>query len=250
MSFTVAAFYAFFRLEDPAALQAALLPIAEANAVRGTLLLAPEGLNGTLAGPEDGLLATLEAIRTQAGLPELRWKRSAAETMPFGRLKIKVKREIVTFGVPEADPTQRVGTYVAPEAWNALIQDPDVLVIDTRNSFEFEAGSFARAVDPGTRSFGEFPAYVREKLDPKQHKKVAMFCTGGIRCEKATAFMLNEGFEEVYHLDGGILAYLEKVPPEQSLWHGGCFIFDERVLLGHGLQVLGPAPEGADAAEV
>ncbi len=250
MSLTVAAFYAFFRLEDPATLKAQLLPIADANGVRGTLLLAPEGLNGTLAGPEEGLLATLEAIRTGAGLAELRWKRSSAGTMPFGRLKIKVKREIVTFGVPEADPSQRVGTYVAPEAWNDLIQDPDVLVIDTRNSFEVGLGSFERAVDPGTRSFGEFPAYVREKLDPKQHKKVAMFCTGGIRCEKATAFMLNEGFEEVYHLDGGILAYLEKVPPEQSLWHGGCFIFDERVVLGHGLQVLGPGPESPDTGEV
>lgn len=238
MSVSVAALYRFFRLDDPIALRDRLHPIADALGVRGTLLLADEGINGTLAAPEDALLAMLAAIRREAGLSALPWKRSQAETMPFARLKMKVKREIVSFGVPGIDPTQQVGTYVAPQDWNTLIQDPEVLVIDTRNSFEVQMGSFARAIDPGTTSFTEFPAYVRQTLDPGKHKKIAMFCTGGIRCEKATAFMLQEGFEEVYHLDGGILAYLEQVPADQSLWHGGCFVFDERVALGHGLEVL------------
>lgn len=239
MSIAVAALYRFFPLSDPAALRDRLLPIAESLGVRGTLLLAEEGINGTIAAPEAALLDMLAAIQREAGLDALPWKRSAAAEMPFARLKIKVKREIVSFGVPGLDPNRQVGTYVAPDAWNALIADPEVLVIDTRNSFEVQMGSFERAVDPGTTSFTEFPAYVRQTLDPGKHKKIAMFCTGGIRCEKATAFMLKEGFEEVYHLDGGILAYLERIPADQSLWHGGCFVFDERVALGHGLEVVG-----------
>ncbi len=239
MTVSVAALYRFFRVDDPAVLRDRLRPIAETLGVRGTLLLAEEGINGTLAAPDTALREMLAAIQRETGLETLPWKRSQAETMPFARLKIKVKREIVSFGVPGLDPNRQVGAYVAPDAWNALIADPEVLVIDTRNSFEVQMGSFARAVDPGTTSFTEFPAYVRQTLDPAKHKKIAMFCTGGIRCEKATAFMLKEGFEEVYHLDGGILAYLEQIPADQSLWHGGCFVFDERVALGHGLQVVG-----------
>jgi UPF0176 protein len=236
MSYAIAAFYRFAPIADPAGLRDRLHGLCEGEGVKGTLLVAPEGINGTLAAEPDAMRRTIVAIAEIAGLAEPlepRW--SADETMPFLRLRVRLKREIVTIKEPSADPTRQVGTYVEPEDWNALISDPDTLVIDTRNGFEVALGTFQRAVDPGTASFGEFPGYVRRELDPKRHRRVAMFCTGGIRCEKATAFMLAEGFGEVYHLKGGILNYLERIGPEDSLWSGGCFVFDERVALGHGL---------------
>ncbi len=244
----VAAFYKFFRWADgqPHAVRGAIRDRLAALGLRGTLLLAPEGLNATLAGPRAALEAALADLAAIAGCGPIPAKWSTATAMPFARLKVRLKREIVTLGQPDADPTRRVGTYVRPQDWNALIQDPEVLVIDTRNGFEVAMGSFAGAVDPQTRSFGDFPGFARRALDPARHRKVAMFCTGGIRCEKASAFMLNEGFEQVFHLEGGILAYLEQIPAEDSLWRGGCFVFDERVALGHGLAILGP-DEATDA---
>ncbi|HEY9907348.1 MAG TPA: rhodanese-related sulfurtransferase, partial [Thermosynechococcaceae cyanobacterium] len=196
----------------------------------------PEGINGTIAGLPTAINAVLAELRSDPRLANLEHKESPAETMPFDRLKVKLKREIVTIGLPEVNPAQQVGTYIAPQDWNALISDPEVAVIDTRNELEVRIGSFSGAQNPQTRSFREFPDYVRTHLDPAQHRKVALFCTGGIRCEKATSFLLAEGFEEVYHLKGGILKYLEEVPAEESLWQGECFVFDQRVALGHGLE--------------
>jgi UPF0176 protein len=233
----VAAFYEFAPLPQFADLRAPILAACTENGVRGICLLAAEGINGTLAGPPDGLNATLAAIRRLTGLA-VPHKSSFCDEIPFQRLKVRLKKEIVTLGVA-VDPTARVGTYVPPKEWNALIADPEVIVVDTRNHFEFEAGSFARAIDPETISFGQFPAFVAEKLKGAKDKRIAMFCTGGIRCEKATAYLLDQGFENVFHLEGGILKYLEEVPEEQSLWRGGCFVFDERVALGHGLKVVG-----------
>ncbi|WP_207460561.1 rhodanese-related sulfurtransferase [Azospirillum sp. SYSU D00513] len=233
----IAAFYKFARLPQYESLRAPLQSLCESHGVRGTLLLAREGINGTLAGEPASLHAVMDGIRAATGLEEIETKTSFADAMPFLRTKVRTKTEIVTIGDPTVDPLEGVGTYVEPEDWNALISDPETLVIDTRNGFEVAVGTFRGAVDPGTRSFSEFPAYVRENLDPEKHKKVAMFCTGGIRCEKATALMLREGFEQVYHLKGGILKYLERIAPEDSLWSGGCFVFDERVAVGHGLGV-------------
>ncbi len=233
----VAALYQFTRLEDPQALQGPLLAACEAVGVKGTLLLAHEGINGTIAGGENALASVLAHIRALPGCAALDVKFSDAAEMPFGRMKVRVKREIVTLGEPDIDPALVVGTYVDPHDWNALIADPDTLVIDTRNDYEVAIGTFAGAVDPATPSFRDFPAWFRahreELLAGK--KKVAMFCTGGIRCEKSTSFLRAEGVEEVYHLRGGILKYLEQVPEDQSLWQGECFVFDERVSLGHGL---------------
>jgi UPF0176 protein len=232
----IAAFYRFQRIADPAALRQPLLDLCEAHGARGILLIAPEGLNGTLATPGDAaaLVADIEAL---TGVEPLEPKFSAAPAMPFKRLKVRLKKEIVTIGDASVDPTVTVGTYVAPGDWNALISDPDVLVIDTRNSFEVGFGTFAGAVDPGTAAFGDFPAYVREELARNKARKIAMFCTGGIRCEKATSLLKREGFEQVFHLKGGILKYLEEVQEEESLWRGGCFVFDERVALTHGLKI-------------
>lgn len=235
---SVAAFYRFARLKDPAALRGPILEFCQAHAVCGSILLAAEGINGTIAAPPQHLPVVMAEIARLTGLSDIDIKYSSAEEAPFLRLKVKLKAEIVTLGVP-ADPLQQVGTYVEPQDWNDLISDPEVLVIDTRNHFEVEIGSFARAVDPMTQSFSQFPEYVRQNLDPAKHRKVAMFCTGGIRCEKATAYMLEQGFPEVYHLKGGILNYLEKVPEADSLWHGGCYVFDQRVALGHGLAISG-----------
>jgi UPF0176 protein len=235
--FDVAAFYKFVALPDPAALQGPLRELCTRNGVKGVLLLAREGINGTLAGPPDGLHAVLAGIRAHPEFTDLTHKASHAETMPFLRLKVRLKAEIVALGEPEVNPCAQVGTYVEPRDWNALISDPDVLVIDTRNHFEVELGTFEGAVDPGTAKFSDFPAFVREGLDPDRHRKIAMFCTGGIRCEKASSLLLRQGFNEVFHLKGGILNYLEKVPAENSLWQGGCFVFDERVALGHGLAI-------------
>ena len=234
--FEVCAFYQFARWPDHTALQAPLQALCTAHGAKGILLLAAEGINGTLAGTQVAMAKVMAGIKEICGLPGLEHKTALAEVMPFLRLKIRLKAEIVTMGEPLADPSARVGAYVDPADWNRLIADPDVLVIDTRNEYEVGIGSFAGAVDPKTQSFSQFPAFVRETLDPLRHKKVAMFCTGGIRCEKASSFMLGEGFAEVFHLKGGILNYLEQVPPAESMWQGACFVFDDRVAVGHGLQ--------------
>ena len=235
----VAALYHFTRLDDPAALKGPLAKLCCAQGVRGSLLLAPEGVNGTVAGPRAGIDAVLAHLRGWPGCAGLEWKESPAETMPFGRMKVRLKREIVTMGQPDVDPRARVGHYVDPQDWNALIRDPDVAVIDTRNAYEVAIGSFAGAVDPGTTAFGEFPAWWAANADRFRGKRIAMFCTGGIRCEKSTNWLLGQGLNEVYHLKGGILKYLEDVPAEDSLWHGGCFVFDQRVAVGHGLRPTG-----------
>jgi UPF0176 protein len=202
--------------------------------VKGTLLLAREGINGTIAGSDGAIEAVLAAIRALPGCGDLDVKESRAAAMPFHRMKVRLKREIVTMGEPDIDPLD-TGHYVAPRDWNALIADPATILIDTRNAYEVGIGTFKGAIDPKTRAFSEFPDFVEANLDPGKHPRVAMFCTGGIRCEKASAYLLSRGFSEVYHLEGGILKYLETVPPEQSLWQGECFVFDERVALGHGV---------------
>jgi UPF0176 protein len=232
---TVVTFYKFVRLADCADWQPVLLEFCQAQTLRGTILLAQEGINGTVAGTPEALAALLAYLRADPRLTDLTARTSEAEQIPFERMKVKLKREIVTLGVP-VDPTEQVGTYVEPQDWNDLISDPDVMVIDTRNQYEIEIGSFKGAQNPGTNSFRQFPAYVQQ-LDPIQHKKVAMFCTGGIRCEKASSYLLSQGFEQVYHLKGGILSYLEQVSEPESLWEGECFVFDQRVALQHGLDL-------------
>ncbi|MFC3169992.1 rhodanese-related sulfurtransferase [Paracoccus fontiphilus] len=232
----VAALYHFTRFPDPAALKGPLAKVACANGVKGTLLLAPEGINGTIAGSREGIDAVLSHIRALPGCAALDWKESTAEAMPFGKMKVRLKREIVTMGQPDVDPRAAVGRYVDPADWNALISAPDVAVIDTRNDYEVAVGTFAGAVDPGTRSFRDFPAWWQANADRFAGKRVAMFCTGGIRCEKSTNWLLSQGVEEVFHLKGGILKYLEEVPEADSLWQGECFVFDSRVSLTHGLQ--------------
>jgi UPF0176 protein len=204
--------------------------------VRGTLLLAAEGINGTIAGEREGVEAVLDYLGRHPQLQGLSGRETSTEQMPFKRMKVKLKREIVTMGVPWVDPRREVGTYVAPADWNALVQDPEVLLIDARNHYEYRVGTFKGALDPGTRNFREFPRWAAEHLDPAQHRRVAMFCTGGIRCEKASAYLLQQGFEQVYHLQGGVLAYLEQVPAGQSTWEGECFVFDERVTVDHALR--------------
>ena len=233
---TVAALYHFTRFPDPAALRPGLLDLCQAHGIKGSLLLAPEGINGTIAGTRDGIDAALAAIRALPGCDGLEWKESFANSMPFGRMKVKLKREIVTMGQPDVDPLARVGHYVAAQDWNALISDPETVVIDTRNDYEVAIGSFRGAVDPGTRSFGEFPDWWQANRDRFEGKRVAMFCTGGIRCEKSTNYLLGQGVDQVYHLKGGILKYLEGVPEAESLWRGQCFVFDDRVSVGHGLK--------------
>ncbi|MCU9847989.1 rhodanese-related sulfurtransferase [Defluviimonas sp. WL0024] len=232
---TVAALYQFTAFPDPAALRAPLLALCEEHGLKGSLLLAREGINGTIAGTREGIDAVLAHIRALPGCASLDWKESPAGEMPFGRMKVRLKREIVTMGEPEVDPTAGTGRYVAPEGWNALISAEDVVVIDTRNDYEVAIGTFEGAVDPGTKSFREFPGWWRDNAARFAGKRVAMFCTGGIRCEKSTNFLIREGVEEVFHLKGGILKYLEEVPEAESLWHGACFVFDQRVSVGHGL---------------
>ena len=232
----VAAFYRFAALADPAALRAPLLALADAGGVRGSILLASEGVNGTIAGDRAAVAAVLEHIRDWPGCADLDCKWSRAADMPFGRIKVRLKREIVTLGVPGVDPQAAVGRYVSPADWNALIAAPDVAVIDTRNGYEVAIGTFAGAVDPGTERFRDFPDWWRANRERFGNRRIAMFCTGGIRCEKATSFLLSEGVEEVFHLKGGILKYLEEVPEAESLWQGECFVFDERVAVGHGLR--------------
>jgi UPF0176 protein len=240
MPFEVAAFYQFARLPDFRELREPLRAICVRLQLKGSVLLAHEGINGTIAGEPaaiDALIAELQSGPLFGGrLDNLELKFSSAAAMPFARLKIRLKKEIVTLGDAAVDPTRQVGLYVEPSDWNALISMPDTLVIDTRNVFEVAMGTFEGAVDPGISSFGQFKEFAARHLDSEKHRKIAMFCTGGIRCEKASAYLLAQGFSEVYHLKGGILRYLEGVPVGQSRWHGECFVFDERVALGHGLQ--------------
>jgi len=233
--FTVAALYHFTRFEDPAALRPGLLEVCDGTGVRGSLLLAREGVNGTIAGRRAGIDAALAAVRALPGCADLEWKESSAQEMPFGRMKVRLKREIVTMGQPDVDPRARVGHYVEPAEWNALIAQPDVAVIDTRNDYEVSIGTFEGAIDPETLSFRDFPAWWEKNKARFHNKRIAMFCTGGIRCEKSTNYLLGQGEEEVFHLKGGILKYLEEVPQQESLWQGECFVFDERVSVGHGL---------------
>lgn len=236
MSFVVAALYKFVGLPDYKTVQGPLLEFCLQNDIKGTLLLAHEGINGTVAGSRESIDALLSHLKSDTRLVDLTHKESLAEEMPFYRMKVKLKKEIVTLGVEDIDPTHVVGTYVEPQQWNDLISDPDVLVVDTRNDYEVELGTFSGAVNPNTASFREFPAYVERELDPGKQKKVAMFCTGGIRCEKSTALLKQMGFDQVYHLKGGILQYLEDVPQKDSLWQGECFVFDNRVSVDHDLQ--------------
>lgn len=236
LSFVVAALYKFAALDDYVQLREPLLAAMRSGSVRGTILLASEGINGTVAGPREGIDAVLDHIRSDPRLTDLSLKESHSDDQPFKRTKVRLKKEIVTMGVDGIDPNHLVGTYVKPSEWNDLIADPDVTVVDTRNSYEVELGTFERAVDPQTESFREFPGYVDEAMDPGRQKRVAMFCTGGIRCEKATAYLKAKGYQEVYHLEGGILKYLEEVPESESLWRGECFVFDDRVTVTHDLE--------------
>lgn len=232
----VSALYHFVRLEDFQSLKEPLLTFMRDLDIRGTLILAEEGINGTVSGTRENIDALYQWFQKHPALKDVKSKESFADEQPFYRTKVKVKKEIVTMGVEGIDPKRVVGTYVKPKDWNALIDDPEVLVIDTRNDYEFDVGTFDKAVNPNTKTFREFPEYVKENLNPEQHKKVAMFCTGGIRCEKSTAYLKEQGFDEVYHLEGGILKYLEEVPAEESKWQGECFVFDNRVTVGHGLK--------------
>lgn len=237
--FTVAALYQFAPFDDPAKLRASLLDLCQTHSVCGTIILASEGVNGTIAGGTSGIAAVIDHLRALPGCAELDVKYSAASAQPFQRMKVRLKKEIVTLKVPGIDPSRDVGDYIAPADWNALVDDPCTVLIDTRNGFEVGYGSFAGAVDPGTRSFGEFPDWWRANGEQFAGKRIAMFCTGGIRCEKSTAFLRAEGVADVVHLKGGILNYLEKIPESESRWRGSCFVFDERVSVGHGLVEIG-----------
>jgi UPF0176 protein len=228
--------YKFVRLENYQEMRQPLQKTMEDNCVKGTLLLANEGINGTVAGTREGIDALLAWLQSDDRLADISYKESFDDEMPFYRTKVKLKKEIVTMGVEGIDPRHVVGTYVKPKDWNALISDPDVVLVDTRNDYEIEIGTFEGAVNPHTETFREFPEYVARNLDNTKHKKVAMFCTGGIRCEKSTAYMKEQGFEEVYHLEGGILKYLEEVPKEETMWQGECFVFDNRVAVNHDLE--------------
>jgi len=250
MVYRVAAFYQFAALPDVRELREPLRATCAALGLKGSVLLAPEGINGTLAGTAAAIETLVRELRegTLFGgrLDRLELKFSASAAMPFQRLKVRLKKEIVTLDAPDADPTRQVGTYVDPADWNALIEKSDMLVLDTRNAFEVAMGSFAGAADPGIASFGQFKDFVARELDPARHRKIAMYCTGGIRCEKASALLLARGFREVYHLRGGILRYLEQVPEADSRWRGECFVFDERVALGHGLRERVKEPSSHD----
>ncbi len=233
--------YRFVSLPHFKTLREPLLNFCISREIKGTLLLADEGINGTLAGSEKSILELLNYLKTdplfKGSFKNLSHKESWSDKRPFFRMKVKIKKEIVTLGIPGVSPTKMVGTYVKPKDWNSIISDPEVILIDTRNDYEYSIGSFKNAINPRTTTFREFPEYVKTHFDPKKHKKVAMFCTGGIRCEKASSYMMSQGFDEVYHLEGGILKYLEEVKPEESLWQGECFVFDQRVAITHGLEV-------------
>jgi len=232
----VAALYKFVKLEDFKELREPLAKVCQKHSIKGTLLLAQEGINGTIAGSRAGIDFVLNYLTKDPRLADLEHKESLAEANPFYRMKVRLKKEIVTLGVPSVDPTQTVGIYVDSAHWNELLKDPEVYLIDTRNDYEVQIGTFKGAYNPNTQDFRQFPDFVTKTLDPQKHKKIAMFCTGGIRCEKASSFMLQQGFQEVYHLKGGILKYLETVPEKESLWQGDCFVFDQRVSVTHGLQ--------------
>lgn len=232
----VCALYHFVSIDDEETLQRSLLNLLKIHEVRGTLLVAAEGINGTVAGTSAGIKSLQTFLASDGRFDQIAYKFSTAEEMPFPRTRVKLKKEIVTMGVTDIDPRQIVGTYVKAKEWNALISDPDVTVIDTRNEYEVLIGTFENAINPHTESFREFPEFAESELNPEKHKKIAMFCTGGIRCEKSTAFLKARGFEEVYHLEGGILKYLEDVPSKESLWQGECFVFDDRVTVDHDLK--------------
>jgi len=241
--FLTTAMYKFVSLPHFEVLREPILQFCKSRDIKGTLLLADEGINGTLAGGEKSILELLQFLKNdslfEGNFKNLSHKESWSDKHSFYRMKVKLKKEIVTLGVPGVSPTKVVGQYVKPQDWNSIISDPEVVLIDTRNDYEYAIGTFKNAINPKTNTFREFPNYVKSHFDPKKHKKVAMFCTGGIRCEKASSYMLSEGFDEVYHLEGGILKYLEEVGPEKSLWQGECFVFDQRVAIRHGLEVGG-----------
>jgi UPF0176 protein len=234
-NYLVCALYKFVTLDDYEAKREPLRQFMESHEIKGTILLALEGLNGTVSGPEASISALLDYLNEDPRILPISHKESWHQEQPFYRTKVKLKKEIVTMGIEGIDPLKTVGTYVKPAQWNALIADPEVTVIDTRNDYEIEIGTFKHAINPRTESFREFPEYVSKELNPAKHKKVAMFCTGGIRCEKSTAYLKEQGFDEVYHLQGGILQYLEDVPEHESLWEGDCFVFDNRVAVNHDL---------------
>ncbi len=233
----MATFYKFVNLADFREQQSSILAYCQEQGVKGTILLASEGINGAITGSGAAVTAVLAFLRSDPRLVSLEHQEVVIESPPFKRLKVRLKREIVTLGMPEVDPNEQVGIYVSPQDWNDLISDPEVMVIDTRNQYEVDLGTFKNAQNPETESFGQFPNYVSSQLNPERHKKVALFCTGGIRCEKATSLLLNQGFKQVYHLKGGILSYLREIPEDKSLWQGDCFVFDQRIALKHGLEV-------------
>ena len=237
MTYLIATFYKFADISDLETKQVQILAWCREKNIKGTIILAEEGINGTIAGNEQAIAFILDNLRSLSNLTDLEHKESTAEKAPFAKLKVKIKPEIVTLGIPEVNPNQQVGTYINPQDWNEVISNPEVVVIDTRNDYEVEIGSFKRAKNPKTQSFREFPEYIAQNIDPEQNPKVAMFCTGGIRCEKASSYLLSQGFKEVYHLKGGILKYLENVSPEESKWQGECFVFDERVAVKEGLEL-------------
>lgn len=236
MAYTVASFYRFVPLDDLPSLKVALTAFCAERALRGTILIAPEGINGTIAGTKRAITEIIDELDRRCGIRRGEVKFSEADAWPFARLKIRIRPEIITLRAPEADPSSQVGTYIEAPDWNALIADPEVVVVDTRNRYETRVGGFEGAIDPGIDHFTEFKDFVAASLDPKTHRQVAMFCTGGIRCEKASAYMLSKGFESVFHLKGGILKYLEEVPEADSRWRGDCYVFDGRVAVGHGLE--------------
>lgn len=240
-TYLTTAMYHFVSLPSYKKLREPLLNFCISQSIKGTLLLADEGINGTVAGSEKAIHAFLDFLKNdplfEGNFKGLGHKESWSDKNPFYRMKVKLKKEIVTIGVPGVSPTKMVGKYVRPQDWNSIISNPEVVLIDTRNDYEYAIGTFKNAINPKTTTFREFPEYVKTHFDPKKHKKVAMFCTGGIRCEKASSYMMSEGFDEVYHLEGGILKYLEEVKPENSLWEGECFVFDQRVAIKHGLEV-------------
>ena len=237
MTYLIATFYKFANLQDLEAKQQQIAVWCRKGQIKGTIILAEEGINGTIAGTPEAIALVIERLQSISALSALEVKKSTTGKAPFAKLKVKIKPEIVTLGMPEVNPNQQVGTYVEPEDWNQIIGDPEVVLIDTRNNYEVEIGTFERAKNPRTKSFREFPQYVARHVDPAATPKVAMFCTGGIRCEKASSYLLSQGFKEVYHLKGGILRYLERISPAESKWQGECFVFDERVAVKEGLEL-------------
>lgn len=237
MTYLIATFYKFVNISDLKNKKKQVLALCVQKQVKGTIILAEEGINGTISGSAEAITSVLQDLQNLNDIGDLEHKESTSDKLLFAKLKVKIKPEIVTLGMPKINPNQQVGTYVEPQDWNQIISNPEVVVIDTRNDYEVEIGSFQKAQNPHTESFREFPQYVTQNLDPKEHPKVAMFCTGGIRCEKASSYLLSQGFKEVYHLKGGILKYLETVSPEKSMWSGECFVFDERVAVKEGLEL-------------